>query len=139
MYALAETLPLERAYEESREGFEGIVEYSDSEEAAFMSHSELERELEKRGRELMRLVLQEHLERRSPGEAEGAVKDRKGEERTRKRLHERALETVFGTVHVNRAGYGREGDESLHPLDGELNLPPERYSLELKRRVAEEA
>ena len=139
MNALAETLPLERAYEKSREGFEGIVAYADSEEAASMSHSDLERELEKRGRELMRQVLQEHLDRRSPGEAEGPVKDRDGEERSRKRLQERALETVFGTVHVDRAGYGREGDESLHPLDGELNLPPERYSLELRRRVAEEA
>jgi hypothetical protein len=139
MHALAELLPLERAYEKSREDFEGIVEYADSEEAASMSHSELERELEKRGRELMRLVLQEHLDRRSPGEAEGPVKDRDGEERTRKRLQKRALETVFGSGTVDRVGYRREGDKSLHPLDGELNLPPERYSLELRRRVAEEA
>jgi hypothetical protein len=36
-------------------------------------------------------------------------------------------------------GYGQEGTESLHPLDAELNLPDERYSLELRRRVAEEA
>lgn len=139
MHALAELLPLERAYEKAREDFEGIVAYADSEEAASMSHSELERELEKKGRELMRLVLQEHLDRRSPGEAKDPVKDRDGEERTGKRLHERALETVFGKVQVDRAGYGREGAESLHPLDGELNLPPERYSLELRRRVAEEA
>jgi hypothetical protein len=55
------------------------------------------------------------------------------------RLQERALETVFGTVFVERAGYGRQGADSLHPLDGELNLPVERYSLELSRRVAEEA
>ena len=27
----------------------------------------------------------------------------------------------------------------MHPLDAELNLPDERYSLELRRRVAEEA
>jgi hypothetical protein len=38
-----------------------------------------------------------------------------------------------------RAGYGCEGAESLHPLDAELNLPKERYSLELRRRVAKEA
>ena len=36
-------------------------------------------------------------------------------------------------------GYGRPGAESLHPLDAELNLPDERYSLELRRRVAREA
>lgn len=139
MNAPAELLPLERTYEKSRERFEQIVRYADSEEASCMSHSELEREFEKRGRELMRLIMQEHLDRRSPGEAKGPVRGSDGEERTRARLHERQLETVFGTVSVDRAGYGREGTESLHPMDGELNLPSERYSLELRRRVAEEA
>ncbi len=33
------------------------------------------------------------------------------------------LETVFGTVSVERAGYGQQGVKSLHPLDAELNLP----------------
>ena len=135
----AEPLPLERFYERSRESFEDIVRYADSEEAACMSHGELERELEKRGRELMRRIMRDHLDRRGPGEAKGPVRDSGGDERTRVRLQERALETVFGTVFVERAGYGREGADSLHPLDGELNLPVERYSLELRRRVAEEA
>jgi hypothetical protein len=54
-------------------------------------------------------------------------------------MHERKLETIFGTVTVDRAGYPQKGEESLHPMDGELNLPPERYSLDLRRRVAEEA
>ena len=36
-------------------------------------------------------------------------------------------------------GYGARGHDSLHPLDGSLNLPPERYSLEVRRRVAEAA
>ena len=30
----------------------------------------------------------------------------------------------------------RAGHDSLHPLDAALNLPPERYSLEVRRRVA---
>ena len=29
--------------------------------------------------------------------------------------------------------------QSLHPFDAQLNIPPERYSLELRRRVAENA
>ena len=36
-------------------------------------------------------------------------------------------------------GYARAGHESLHPLDAALNLPAERYSLEVRRRVAEAA
>ena len=33
----------------------------------------------------------------------------------------------------------RPGHDSLHPLDAALNLPGERYSLEVRRRVAEAA
>jgi hypothetical protein len=55
------------------------------------------------------------------------------------RLQERDLDTVFGPVSVERAGYGKEKSESLHPQDAALNLPNERYSHELRRRVAEEA
>ena len=104
-----------------------------------MTHSELERELEKKGRELMRKLLQEHLDNRGPGQCDEPVCGADGVERPRVRSQERKLETVLGTVSVKRTGYGQEGFESLHPLDAELNLPEERYSLELRRRVAEEA
>ena len=49
MNALAEMSPLEQAYEQARENFEDIVGYLDSEEASCMTHSELERQLEKKG------------------------------------------------------------------------------------------
>ena len=104
-----------------------------------MTHSELERELEKRGRELMRKLLQEHLDNRGSGQCDQPVCGADGVERPRVRPQERKLETVFGTVSVGRAGYGQQGVDSLHPLDAELNLPDEKYSLELRRRVAEEA
>lgn len=130
---------LEQPYEQGRQCFEHIVEYLDSGETCLMSHSELERELEKKGRELMRLLLQEHLDRRGPGKCEQDVCGADGVERTHKRSQDRKLETVFGTVEVNRTGYGQVGVESLHPLDAELNLPNELYSLELRRRAAEEA
>jgi hypothetical protein len=58
--------------------------------------------------------------------------------RERERVHERGIETIFGEVRVSRLGYGAEGVESLHPLDADLNLPPELYSLELGRRAVEE-
>jgi len=130
---------LERPYELGRQCFEHIAYFLDSEEGFLMTHSELERELEKRGWELLRILLQEHLDRRSPGRCDQPVCDKHGVERRRTRLHTRKIETVFGTVEASRTGYGKEGEKSLHPLDGELNLPAERYSLELRRRVAEEA
>jgi hypothetical protein len=122
-----------------REKFEEVVAYLKTKEVRGMKHSELERELEKRGREIMRELYQGYLDSRSPGEAQGEVRDAEGVARNEKRTHKRDLETVFGTVGVERKGYGRENARSLHPLDGELNLPKERYSHEVRRRVAEEA
>jgi hypothetical protein len=119
--------------------FGNITTFLCSQEASSLPHSDLERMLEAHGRELMRKLLQAHLDLRSPGEAAGPVRDATGETRSREQLHERELETIFGTVTVSRTGYGAEGKPSLHPLDGGLNLPVEKYSHEVRRRVAIEA
>lgn len=103
-----------------------------------MTISDLEKKLEEEARELIRTMIQEHLDRRAPGEAEGPVRDADGIERDRMQYHERNIETVFGTVRAGRTGYGAEGVESLHPLDAALNIPEELYSLGVRRRVAEE-
>lgn len=142
MSALAEQLPLEkpcRSYDNSRYNLEDIIQFMDAEEASSMTHSELERALEKKGRELMRTVLQDHLDNRSPGECSASVIDSDNNNRSRLRLQKRNLETTFGAVSVERTGYGINDRKSLHPMDAKLNLPNELYSLELRRRVAMEA
>ena len=106
MNALAVVSLQERFYEQARQQFEHTVRYLDSEEVRSMTHSDLERELEKKGRELMRILLQEHLEARGPGQCEQPVRGADGVERSRTRLQERKLETVFGTVSIERVGYG---------------------------------
>ena len=124
------------AYAAADEAFAEAKAYLSSREARQMSESDLERELDRRGRELMQKLLQGHLDQRSPGEAAGPVAGSDGVECRERRVHKRAVETVFGTVKVGRVGYARPGHDSLHPLDASLNLPPERYSLEVRRRVA---
>ncbi|MBI4474126.1 MAG: ISKra4 family transposase [Acidobacteria bacterium] len=122
-----------------RDLMETLIGFLKSEKGHCMTVSDLEREIQDGGRELLRSLLQSHLNTRSPGEAAAPVRDAGQMERDRVQLHERNVETVFGTVAVTRAGYGAEGKESLHPLDAALNLPDELYSLEVRRRVAEEA
>jgi hypothetical protein len=117
--------------------FAALVGELQSAEAQAMTHGELERELEAKGRELLRALLQAHLDTRGPGAASEPVVDAQGEPRPSERLHERGLETVFGKVEVRRLGYGAPGTDSLHPLDAELNLPQELYSHELRHRAAE--
>lgn len=126
-------------FEEARASFDRLPAFLRSPEALDMNHSDMERELEKRGRELMRKLYQGWLDEMSSGEAEEPVRDTQGKERTRRRQQARRLDTVFGPVTVERTGHGAEGEASLHPLDGHLNLPAERYSHELRRRAAEEA
>jgi hypothetical protein len=116
-----------------------ITEFLRSEEAWQVKHSELERQLEGMSRELMRKLLQAHLELRQPGQAVEPVRDAAGTPLTPTPVHGRSLESIFGAVEVARTGYRAAGTSSLHPLDGALNLPPEKYSLEVRRRAAVEA
>jgi hypothetical protein len=53
--------------------------------------------------------------------------------------HERALETVFGTVSVKRLAYRAPGVGNLHPADALLNLLVERHSHGLRRLCALES
>ena len=131
--------PAPAPYAAAETAFAETKAYLSSHEALQMSESDLERELHRRGQELMRKLLEGHLDQRSPGEATGPVEGADGVERPEQRVHDRHLETIFGTVDVERLGYARAGHDSLHPLDASLNLPPERYSLEVRRRVAEAA
>ena len=104
-----------------------------------MSHSEWERLLAEEGQELLRQLYQDRVDEQAQAEVSEPVVDAQGLERTRTRQQRRELETIFGTVEVKRTGYGAEGEASLHPLDAQLNLPVERYSLEVRRRAALEA
>ena len=135
MQALAE---IEAPPESADAAYGEVKGYLDSAEAHGMNHSDLEREIEKQLREVARRLLQEHLDARGDGEALSEVTGVDGVERSKARVHTRKLQTIFGTVYVDRLGYGADGVESLHPKDASLNLPEETYSLEVRRRVAEE-
>jgi hypothetical protein len=139
MGAAIESVGQPKRFAASQASFNEIMVLAASPEASEMTQSELERELEKQVRELKRRLLQDHLDSREGGASASPVRDAEGRERSAVRVHERTLMTTFGPVQVSRYGYGGMGLESLHPLDGSLNLPAERYSLELRRRVAREA
>jgi len=129
------------AFAFSREQFESLVSFLDGTDAAGRSHAELEQRLEVDGRELLRRLLDDHLALRAAREQrlEQVVGD-EGVVRTRVESgHERALETVFGTVSVERLAYRARGVGNLHPVDAALNLPVERHSHGLRKLAALEA
>ena len=121
------------------EELQKLIEYLRDGAGRELGHTELEALLKDQGRELMRALFQAQVNNRGPGEAAEPVAGADGVERTQARVHERGLSTVFGEVRIERVGYGAPGVESLHPLDAELNLPVQEYSLGVRRLAAESA
>jgi hypothetical protein len=122
----------------SRGQFESMVSFLDGADAAGLSHAELEERLDRDGRELLRRLFDDHLALRALREQrlDEVVGD---EGMTRSRVeagHVRALETVFGTVSVQRLAYRAPGVGNLHPADAALNLPVERHSHGLRKLSA---
>ena len=121
--------------------FESLIGFLDGADAAGLSHAELEEHLDVHGRELLRCLLDDHLALRAVREQrlEQVVGD-EGKVRTRVEPgHVRALETVFGTVSVERLAYRAPGVGNLHPADAALNLPVERHSHGLRKLCALES
>jgi len=125
----------------SRQCAEETLSWLEGPEAAALAHAELEDQLDVRGRQLLRTMLQDHLSLRavnevrmqsvvdSDGVAHGAVETG----------HRRPLATIFGTVEVQRLTYRHRGHPNLCPADALLNLPTERHSHGLRRLAAVEA
>ncbi len=103
----------------------------------------MERYINEDGTELLRLLFQGHLDLRyAQEEYQTEVEGADGEVRPHRRSRtERQLETIFGEVVVTRVGYSTQkpGISALYPTDGQLNLSTDKYSDELRRRVATEA
>lgn len=127
----------ERA-DSAREKFEEMTRYMESKPAMAMTHDELEGYLIREGREIERRMLQEHFDLRAAAEKRVRVVDTKGQVRAEQRHGTRRLLTLVGEVTSSRLLYQAEGECAICPQDAALNLPEERYSLGVRRRVAEE-
>jgi hypothetical protein len=125
----------------SWQAFEAVVGWLGSEEAAAMSHAELEDGLGANMREVFCQLFQDHVDLRAEREerlvavagAEGVVHG------AVEAGHERSLATVFGEVRLRRIAYRAAGQANLYPADAALNLPEELYSHGLRRLGAEES
>ncbi len=128
-------------FDRSRALLEQVVSWLGGAEAATADHGELERRVEVDGRELLRRLLQDHLDLRAHDEARlGAVVDVDGVGRGGLEVgHQRCLTTVFGEVTVTRFAYRARGLPNLHPADAVLNLPVGHHSHGIRRLAAVEA
>jgi hypothetical protein len=101
-----------------------------------MKFSDVEKLIDNDGRELLRLLLQAHVDSRGTGDIGQSIDGLDGVLRTHKRIGERQIQSIFGKIECHRLGYGNRRVESLFPKDSHLNLPENSHSYELQRRVA---
>jgi hypothetical protein len=129
------------AFAGCRDRLETLIGFLDGCAAAAMGHAELEQRVALDGREVLRLALQGHLDVRAEREQRNDdVYDSDGvARRSVEAGHQRTLTTVFGEVIVARLAYRQRGHPNLHPADGALNLPVERYSHGLRELAGIEA
>ena len=115
-------------------------------EAAGLTAYELEQFVAGRGREVLRQMVQDHLDLRAAREEETAREHGRAvvgaDGITRGRVetgHGRGLATLFGTVRVARCAWRRPGSGNLYPADAALSLPAPRHSHTLARLAVLEA
>ena len=125
----------------AREQFGQLIEALGSEQNLALEHGDVEELIWQDGKELLRRLLQGHLDLRSAREPKRAhVTGADGVIRTPCRSGcTRPLMSLFGEVTITRRGYGARGQKSVFPLDAQLNLARDKYSHGLRRRVGEEA
>ena len=117
--------------------FETLVTWAEASEGTL---SEVEQGVEQRGRQVLRAVVQGHLDLRAAREEMmSGVEGADEVPRTHRRSGEtRAIGTLFGEVKATRIRYEtrQKSAAGLCPLDGELNLPAQKYSHQVAMRLA---
>ena len=136
----AQVVAIDQPFHSAYEKFIEITAHLSTEMSYDKTHSEMEAYLETAGRELLRLLLQDHLDNQGSGRVGEAVCGSDGVVRSPKRDHmETGYKSVFGAVRLARTGYSQRGVASLFPRDAQLNLPAQDYAHRLQKRVAVKA
>jgi hypothetical protein len=120
----------------AKEQFEKMISELRSESTQTLEHGDVESLIAREGNELLRRLMQGYLDQRAQAEEPlERVVGVDGHERRHCRARSRTLTTLFGEVRVRRLGYRDVELESVFPLDEALNLPPDKYSQGLRRKV----
>ncbi|MGB8379626.1 MAG: hypothetical protein WCG47_00030 [Dermatophilaceae bacterium] len=113
----------------SRACLEELIGWLEGTEAAGLTHAQLEEQLDRRGRELLRRMYQGQLDLRALRERRAQVTDAEGVRHGAVETdHVRPLSTLFGTVEVTRFAYRHRGHANLYPADA-LAQPAGRAAL----------
>ncbi len=125
------------AFSAGREQLEQIIQGLSSPERASQEHGEVEDFIQKEGTELLRKLLQGYLDIRAATEIkQETVISTQGQRLNHVRCDtRRKMVSLFGDVEVKRLGYSQRSENSVFPLDAELNLHKDQYSFGLRKQL----
>ncbi len=133
----------EAVFGAARDLFDTLVVDLGTEAMAACFHDVVEDFVDVRGREVLRQLVQGHLDLRAMRERQQHSVQVTGTDGVVRRSvepgHVRQLTTRFGRVHVERLAYRAKGCANLYPADVVLNLPEEMHSHSLRKMAAVEA
>lgn len=124
----------------AREAFNKLEEWTTSDEANGLPLHRIEREVDDRSREVLRLLMQGHLDGRGNGDVGPAIEVRDQVSGnvaifTHRKQADRDHRTVFGKVEVRRQAYSLPGERQLCPVDVLLQLQERSFSYEVQRLI----
>ena len=128
-------LALDLDFVAARTCFGELLKKVGAQDTMRLSHDEVEHLVKTEGRDVLRQVFQGHVDLRAAAEqGREAPRGIDELERSHRRQLERPLRTVFGDNRVVRLNFtSKDASGGLRPLDAELNLPEELYSMGLRR------
>lgn len=127
-------------FSDTKKQLNTMISHLSSDLPLTQDHGTIEEYIRTEGHELLRRLLQAHLELRASQEnRQDNIVNLQGKHLTHCRKNTKAtLTSLFGDVNVIRRGYSQRKITSEYPLDGELNLTKDQFSDGLRLQIAEQ-
>lgn len=135
--ACSKTIANDSPFCEAHARVDDLIAKLTSPEAMGATITDIERLLAKEGTAFIRGLFQSYIDARCAAEQPVEVVGADGVARPHVRTSTRNVETPFGEISVTRKLYRAVGVPAIAPLDAALGLPDEKYTLEVRRIVAE--
>ena len=127
-------------FNDASEQLNSMVDHLSSDIPLGEEHGAVEQYIQQEGYELLRRLLQGHLNLRAEQETrQYGVTNAQGENLIHCRENtQRTVTSLFGEVKVTRKRYSQRTMKGEHPLDKDLNLAKDQFSDGIRLRVAEQ-
>ena len=112
----------EKAFHGSMEKFLDLTTKLQSKQVNKMGLSSLENMREADGRELLRVMLEEHLQLRGPADVGDVLEGSDSVVRSHRRERSIGIKTIFGEIAIGRMVYSKPGHRSLVPKDALIHV-----------------